>query len=469
MTESTANSEFAVDLFVIGGGSGGVRAARVAAQHGARVMLAEESRLGGTCVIRGCVPKKLYVYASRFADSFADAAGFGWTLSGTGHNFASLKASKDREIARLEQVYASNLQRVGVQSFAGRATLQAPQCVRLSDGRLITAKYVLIATGGQPSRPAGVPGIELTETSNDVFEWTTLPKQVLIVGGGYIGVEFACLLKRLGCAVTLIVRGEAILPRFDEDLRTELTVAMRAAGITVRTGTDVLAIRGQRGALAVQLSATDELQCECVLYATGRKPNTDGLGLAAVGALLDKSGGLIVDEFSKSNLRWLYAVGDVTNRVQLTPVAIREGHAFADTVFGNEPTPVDLGPIPTAVFSTPELGTVGLTEAQARSAHGDVKIFKTSFRAMKATLSGSSERVLMKLVVDPVSDRVLGVHILGEGAGEMIQLVAIAVRMGATKRDLDRTLAVHPTAAEELVTMRTLWQQPLANKGSQTS
>ncbi len=452
-------SDEQVDLFVIGGGSGGVRAARVAAQHGARVMLAEEHRLGGTCVIRGCVPKKLYVYASRFADELSDAAGFGWSAPAPAFDFAALHANKDREIARLEGVYASNLARVGVEIVAARATLRSAQRVALSDGREVSAKTILVATGGHPVRPDETPGIHLSETSNDLFEWSSLPDSVVLVGAGYVGVEFACMLRRMGCAVTLVLRGELVLPRFDDDLRAELTEAMRAAGITMLQDTTIASLEGRRGAIELTTVGGQRVLTERVVYATGRKPNTRGLGLTEAGVALDSEGGVIVDAFSRSNVPSIYAVGDVTNRVQLTPVAIREGQAFADTVYGSRPTPVDLGPIPTAVFSTPELGTVGLTEAAARKSH-DVLIYKSKFRSMKATLSGSSERTLMKLVVDRETDRVLGVHILGEGAGEMIQLVAIAVRMGATKRDFDSTLAVHPTAAEELVTMRTPWTPP---------
>ncbi|NBR10857.1 MAG: glutathione-disulfide reductase [Alphaproteobacteria bacterium] len=414
-------SSFDVDLFVIGGGSGGVRAARIAASYGAKVMLAEEYRMGGTCVIRGCVPKKLYVQASRFADDLEDARGFGWSIEDTHFDFANLKAAKDKEIARLEGLYRQTLEKNGVEIVAQRATLKAPHEVALVDGRVIRSRYVLIATGGAPSFPDATPGIALAEDSNTFFEWDSLPKSLAIVGAGYIGVEFACLLQRLGVQVTLITRRDLVLPKFDHDLRQGLHDAMNASGIKI---------------------------------ITGRKPNIKGLGLEALGVALDAQGGVKVDAYSKTNLDWLYAVGDVTNRVQLTPVAIREGHAFSDTVFGKRPTAVDLGPVPTAVFSTPEIGTCGLTEEEARKAH-DVVLYRTSFRPMKATLSGRAEKVMMKILVDKPSDKVLGVHILGEGAGEMIQLVGIAMRMGATKRDFDSTLAVHPTAAEELVTMRT--------------
>jgi glutathione reductase (NADPH) len=447
-------SSFDVDLFVIGGGSGGVRAARIAANYGAKVMLAESYRVGGTCVIRGCVPKKLYVYASRFADEFEDAAGFGWTLGEPHFDFGKLKAAKDKEIARLEGIYAQNLGKAGVEIVASRATLAGPNQVKLEDGRIISARYVLVATGGHPVKPDATPGIHLADDSNAFFEWDHLPKSVVIVGAGYIGVEFASLLQRLGSKVTLITRRNLVLPRFDEDLRKGLHEAMQHAGITILTDTDVERLDGRAGHINVTTLDGKAVEAERVIYAAGRKPHTQGLGLEALGVALDQDRGVIVDPYSKTNLDWLYAVGDVTNRLQLTPVAIREGHAFADTIFGKRPTAVDLGPIPTAVFSTPEIGTVGLTEEEARKSH-DVVLFRTGFRAMKATLSGSTERVMMKILVDKPTDKVLGVHIMGEGAGEMIQLLGIALRIGATKRDFDMTLAVHPTAAEELVTLRT--------------
>lgn len=445
---------FDVDLFVIGGGSGGVRAARIAASYGAKVMLAEDYRMGGTCVIRGCVPKKLYVQASRFADDLEDAAGFGWLLDEAHFDFVKLKAAKDKEIARLEGLYRQTLEKNGVEIVAQRATIKAQHEVVLADGRLIRARYVLVATGGTPSFPDATPGISLAEDSNSFFEWESLPKSLAIVGAGYIGVEFACLLHRLGVKVTLITRRDLVLPRFDHDLRAGLHDAMTARGIKIITGNDVEMISGHRGALSLQLHGEVVCDVERVIFATGRKPNTKNLGLESLGVVLDSQGGIIVDAYSKTNLDWLYAVGDVTNRVQLTPVAIREGHAFSDTVFGERPTAVELGPVPTAVFSTPEIGTCGLTEEEARKSH-DIVLYRTSFRPMKATLSGRAEKVMMKILVDQQSDKVLGVHILGEDAGEMIQLVGVAMRMGATKRDFDMTLAVHPTAAEELVTMRT--------------
>jgi glutathione reductase (NADPH) len=448
-------SAFDVDLFVIGGGSGGVRAARIAAGHGARVALAEEYRLGGTCVIRGCVPKKLYVYASRFADAFEDAAGFGWSPGEPGFDFPRLKAAKDREIDRLEAAYRAIVERSGARVLATRAVVEDANTVCLADGTRMTAGTILIATGAHPFLPDTIPGIGLAESSNDVFEWEALPRSVIVVGGGYIAVEFACALARMGSSVTVVIRRDKVLRGFDEDVRTALTEQMRLSGIRVLTETDVVAIDGHRGNLSATLMNGEGIAAERILYATGRLPNTGRLGLDRAGVALDPMGAVKVDAYSRSSVPSIYAVGDVTDRVNLTPVAIREGHAFADTVFGGKSVTVDHRLIPTAVFSTPEIGTVGLTEAQARAAHPEVVIFRTSFRPMKATLSGSHERTLMKLVVDGATDRVLGVHIVGEAAGEMIQCLGIAIRMGATKADFDATMAVHPTAAEELVTMRT--------------
>lgn len=446
---------FDCDLFVIGGGSGGVRAARIAAGYGAKVILAEESRMGGTCVIRGCVPKKLYVYASRFPQDFEDARGFGWTVDRATFDFATLKAAKDKEISRLENAYRGTLQRAGVETRDGRATLIGPHEVALSDGSQFSAKTILVATGGRPFLPEATPGIHLADTSDDFFEWTTLPSSVIVVGSGYIGVEFACLLNGLGVKTTLMFRSAKPLPHFDEDLRDHLMKALEAQGITVEANNEIARIDGHRGALAADLKDGRALSAERIIYASGRIPNTKGLGLETAGILTGSRGEIPVDELSHTGVASIYAVGDVTDRIALTPVAIREGHAFADTVFGGKRIAVAHGAVPTAVFTTPEIGTAGLTEAQARAAYKKVTIYKTDFRPMRATLSGSSERTFMKIIVDGETDRVLGVHIMGEAAGEMIQLVGIALHMGATKTDFDATMAVHPTAAEELVTMRT--------------
>jgi glutathione reductase (NADPH) len=445
-----------VDLFVIGGGSGGVRAARIAAGYGAKVMLAEESRVGGTCVIRGCVPKKLYVLASRFGDEMEDAAGFGWDLQPPAFDFSILKVQKDREIERLEKAYRANLQRSNVEIVDSRAELVGPHTVALiSQNNHISAKHILIATGARPHMPDEIEGIVQAESSDDFFNWDHLPRSVVIVGAGYIGVEFACLLQRLGVKVTLVIRRDKVLPRFDEDVRTALTDAMRQQGIEMKTMTSVARIAGERGRLVVGLHDGSSIACERIVFATGRLPNVKGLGLEKAGVQTGKNGAICVDADSATNIPSIHAVGDVTDRVALTPVAIREGHAFADTYFGNKPARASHDMIATAVFSTPEVGTVGLTESEARARYSNVVIYRTDFRPMKATLSGRTDRVLMKLVVDGDTDRMLGVHILGEASGEMIQCLGIAMRMGATKQDFDMTMAVHPTAAEELVTMRT--------------
>ncbi|MDE2149118.1 MAG: glutathione-disulfide reductase [Gammaproteobacteria bacterium] len=450
-----AGREFDYDLFVIGGGSGGVRAARVAAGHGARVGIAEEYRFGGTCVIRGCVPKKLLVYASRFADEFEDAAGFGWSVGEPRFNWPGLIAAKDREIARLESVYRDNLQKAGVALHSTRAILRDAHTVHLpSEQRDVSAEKILIATGGQPVLDRRIPGIEHAITSNEIFHLERLPERIAVVGGGYIALEFACLLQGLGSAVTLVYRGEEILRGFDGDLRRHLHRALSARGVDVRVRSNVTRIdRGPRG-LECELGDGTTLLADQVLYAIGRDPNTAGLGLEHAGVELGWNGHVVVDEYSRSSAPHIFAVGDVTDRVALTPVAIREGHAFADTEFGGRSAPVDHELIPTAVFTTPELGTVGLTETAARERCRAVDIYCSVFRPLKATLSGRNEPALVKLVVDADSGRVLGVHLLGPDAAEMIQLAAIPLRMGATKADFDATMAVHPTLAEELVTMR---------------
>jgi glutathione reductase (NADPH) len=442
------------DLFVIGAGSGGVRAARIAASHGARVAIAEEFRIGGTCVIRGCVPKKLFVLASRFADEFRDAAGFGWTVPEASFSWKALVAAKDKEIARLESAYAANLRKSGVAILPLRAELDGEQAVRLADGRSVSAGKVLIATGGRPAKPH-VPGVELTITSNEVFHLESLPEAMMIVGGGYIAVEFACLMQRLGVQVTLVYRGDMILRGFDDDVRLSLTEAMARAGIEVMTRVDLVRIERAGDLRRVTLTNGEAREVGEVMVATGRRPNTAGLGLERAGVEVNTAGAVVVDEHSKSTAEHVWAVGDVTNRINLTPVAIREGHAFADSVFGGKPWAADHRDVASAVFSTPEVGMVGLTEEVARAEHsGGIDVYKTSFRGMKATLSGSGDRVLMKLVVDKKTDRILGIHVVGEGAGEMAQLLAITVKMGATKADFDATMPVHPTAAEELVTLR---------------
>jgi glutathione reductase (NADPH) len=444
-----------VDLFVIGAGSGGVRAARIAAGYGARVMIAEEYRVGGTCVIRGCVPKKLLVYASRFGDAFEDAAGFGWTTAAPAFDWATLIANKDREIARLEAAYMATLGKAGVEIVKSRAVLEDARTVRLeATGERIRAEHVLIATGATPSLGPAIPGLEHVISSNEALHLDALPARVLVQGGSYIAVEFASIFAGLGSQVTLVYRGDNILRGFDDEVRRHLRAELEKRGIHVITGNTVAAVEPCGKHWTAHLSGGLQVAADAVMFAIGRPPNVRGLGLETVGVEIAPNGGIAVDDYSQTSVPGIWAVGDVTNRINLTPVAIREGHAFADTVFGGKPTKVDHTNVPTAVFSEPEVGVVGLTEAQALAELGDVDVYHTSFRPMKATLSGRDTTILLKLLVDAATDRVVGCHIVGEGAGEMIQLVGIAVRMGATKADFDATMAVHPTAAEELVTMR---------------
>jgi glutathione reductase (NADPH) len=444
-----------VDLFVIGAGSGGVRAARISSGYGARVMIAEEYRVGGTCVIRGCVPKKLLVYASRFADEFEDAAGFGWTVPEPKFDWATLIANKDKEIDRLERAYTANLDRAKVKIVKSRAVLLDPHTVKLSaTGETVRAKHILIATGGAPSMGKDIEGHEHVISSNEAFHLKELPRRILIQGGGYIAVEFAGIFNGLGSEVTLVYRGDNILRGFDDEVRAHLRTELEKRGIGIVTKAIVEGIEKVNGGLDVELSDHQEVVVDRVMFATGRRPNVKGLGLEVAGVKLGQAGAVAVNEYSQTNVPHIYAVGDVTDRVALTPVAIREGHAFADTVFGKKPTPVDHTNVPTAVFSEPEVGVIGLTEAQACQQLAKVDIYKATFRSMKATLSGRDTRTFMKLVVDGITDRLVGAHIVGSDAGEMIQLIGIAVKMRATKADFDATMAVHPTAAEELVTMR---------------
>ena len=455
-------SQYDYDLFVIGAGSGGVRAARISANHGARVAIAEEYRIGGTCVIRGCVPKKLLVYAARFHGEFEDAKGFGWTLGAQDFSWPALIANKDKEIDRLEKAYRANLERSKVEIVASRAVIEGPNTVRLvKPDRVVTAKYILVATGGWPVMPS-VPGVEHAISSNEAFHLPVLPKSIVIVGGGYIALEFAGIFNGLGVATTVVYRGEKILRGFDEDLRDDLTAALRKRGITIATGATPEKIEKHATGLTIHLTNGERLETGAIMYATGRAPNTKGLGLEKARVALGDRGEVKVDASSRSSVPSIYAVGDVTDRSNLTPVAIREGHAFADSVFGGKPWEADHQMIPTAVFSEPEVGTVGLSEAEARTRLGPVDIYKTRFRPMKYTLSGRDERMLMKLVVQQSTQKVVGCHILGPDAAEMVQAVAIAMRMGATKADFDRTMALHPSAAEELVTLREKWVPPAA-------
>jgi len=446
------------DLFVIGGGSGGVRAARIAANLGARVVIAESDRYGGTCVIRGCVPKKLLVYASHYAQQFADAAGFGWCVPPATFSWPKLIAAKDAEISKLSVMYEKNLLAAGVQVLQGAARVLDAHTVEVN-GQHIRAEHILVATGGTPFLPT-LPGIEHAITSNEVFHLPAQPKRVLIVGGGYIAAEFVGIFHGLGSAVTLAYRGEQILRGFDDDLRSHLHGEMVQQGVRILLHTDVTCIEKRADAsLQVSLrSAEDpgELQdsFDAVLYATGRIPNTQGLGLAQAGVALDKADGVIVDTYGHSNVPSIHAVGDVTHRIALTPVAIREGAALAHTLFGRAPVAADLTTVPSAVFSQPQMGTVGLTEAQALAQCAQIDIYRANFRALGRGLTGSKARTLVKLVVDSASQRVLGAHMVGDDAAEIIQSLAVAIRMGATKADFDATVALHPTSAEEFVTLK---------------
>src|SRR5215475_3622557 len=449
-------AEFDVDLFVIGGGSGGVRAARIAASHGARVMIAEEYRMGGTCVIRGCVPKKLFVIGSHVRQELADAKGFGWTITNATFDWPTLIANKDREIARLEAAYTANVEKSGARIVKTRAVFENAHTLRLATGETVGAKYVLIATGGAPNHGRMIPGIEHVISSNEAFHLPELPRRIVIQGGGYIALEFACIFAGFGSDVTVVYRGDNILRGFDDDVRAHVRSEMEKQGITILTGCTVTKVDRHGDDFTTHLSNGSSIASDKVMFAIGRHPNVANLGLEKAGVAINpNNGGIAVDHFSRSSVPNIYATGDVTHRHNLTPVAIREGHAFADSVFGKKPVEVDHSSIPTAVFSQPEVGTVGLTEAEARAKYSHVDIYKADFRPIKATMSGRDTRVLMKLVVDGTTDRVLGCHIVGDAAAETIQAVAIAVKMKATKADFDATMALHPTAAEELVTMRT--------------
>ncbi|MEM7240858.1 MAG: glutathione-disulfide reductase [Pseudomonadota bacterium] len=441
------------DLFVIGAGSGGVRAARVAAQNGAKVALAEEYRYGGTCVIRGCVPKKLMVYASEFSESFEDAAGYGWTVGDVSFDWETFKSAKDKEIDRLEGIYQNILDSNDVTHFHQRATLKDAHTVVLADGQEITAETLVIATGGHPFVP-DIEGADYVMTSNEVMDMPVLPKRILVVGGGYIACEFACIFNGMGAEVTQFYRGAQILRGFDEEVQGFVAEEMCAKGVAIHTGTDIKKIEKTADGLHVTCTHAGDYEVDAVVYATGRNPNTSGIGLENVGVELGRRGEIIVDAYSRTNIDNIYALGDVTNRVNLTPVAIHEAMCFVETVYKNNPTAPDHELIPTAVFTQPEIGTVGMTEEAARDQE-PIEVYVASFRPMKVILAGRDEKMLMKLIVAKGSQKVLGVHIVGHGAGEMIQLVGIAVKMGATKADFDRTMAVHPVAAEELVTMST--------------
>lgn len=454
-------TDFDYDLFVIGAGSGGVRAARMSASHGAKVVVAEEYRVGGTCVIRGCVPKKLFVYASQFHEEFEDAAGFGWTVPKATFDWATLRDNKDKEIDRLNAIYIRNLKNSGVEIIDSRAVLKDAHTAHLvGEDRDVTADKILIATGATPNGHEGLPGVEYTISSNEAFHLDELPKSIIVEGGGYIAVEFAGIFNGLGIDTTLLYRGEEILRGFDHDLRVTLHQEMEKKGIRIITGSVFTSIEKTASGYSAHLSNGEVIETGLVMLAIGRSPNTDSLGLEDVGVSVGKKGEILVDKFSRTNVENIYAVGDVTDRANLTPVAIREGAAFAETVFNNNPVAVDHTNIPTAVFSQPEVGTVGLSEEDARAKYGELDIYKSSYRAMKHTLSGRDEMTLMKIIVDAATDKVVGCHILGPHSGELIQAIGIAVVMGATKAQFDMTVAVHPTAAEELVTMKEKWVAP---------
>ena len=443
------------DLFVIGAGSGGVRAARLAAQSGARVAIAEEHRVGGTCVIRGCIPKKFMVYASEFSASFKAAEGYGWTVGKPTFDWEKFLAAKDIEIARLSGLYVRNLNNAGVEIVHSRAELTDAHTVAFKgDGKTVTADKLLIATGGWPTLPADLPGIEHAITSHEAFHLVELPKRILIVGGGYIAVEFAGIFNGLGVETTLLYRGANILRGFDDDVRTHLAGELERRGIKVILGCYHTALERTAGGITSRLTNGHTVETDVAMFATGRAPNTSGLGLEAAGVAVNERGAVVVDAFSKTNVDTIWAIGDVTDRINLTPVAIREAAAFVDTVFHDKPTSFDHQDVASAVFSQPPVGSVGLSEADARRGGRKIDIYRSAFRPMKATFYGGEEHVLMKLVVEADTGRIRGCHVVGADAPEIIQMAAIAIKMGVTKHQWDQTCAVHPTAAEELVTMK---------------
>ena len=442
------------DLFVIGAGSGGVRASRVSAAYGAKVAVAEEHRVGGTCVIRGCVPKKLLVYGSHFAEELQDAAHYGWTVEGMKFDWGTLRDTVLRDVDRLNGLYEQTLENNKVERFLERAIITGPHSVKLASGREITAKVILVAVGAWPVLPE-FPGVEHCITSNEVFHLPKLPRRIVIQGAGYIAMEFAGIFNALGSDVTVVNRSDAILRGYDETLRDRLLQITMARGITYRFNCPVTeVVKLDSGCLSITVGKHDPIEVDAVLIATGRRPNTDGLGLENAGIELGPKGEIPVDEYNRTACESIYAVGDVTDRVQLTPVAIREGQAFADTVFGGNPRTIGYDCIPSAVFSQPPLAGVGLTEGQARQKYGNVKVFTSDFRPMKNVFAERHERGLYKLVVDANTDKVLGVHLIGPEAPEILQAAAIAVRAGLTKADFDATVALHPSMAEELVLMR---------------
>ena len=449
------NRDYDYDLFTIGAGSGGVRASRVAAAHGAKVALAEEHRVGGTCVIRGCVPKKMLVYGAHFAEDLEDAKAFGWTLDNPKFDWATLRDNVLKDVDRLNGLYTETLENHGVEVILERAELTGPHEITLASGRKVTAKHILVATGARPHVP-DCPGSELGITSNEAFHLDALPPRILIAGGGYIANEFAGIFNEFGSHVTIINRSDVLLRGYDESLRDRLLQISTMKGIDFRFHAEFRGIEEtEDGCLKVSMTNHDDLIVDCVLFATGRVPNTEGLGLDKAGVKLGERGEIVVDRFSKTNVDHIYAVGDVTDRVQLTPVAIREGQAFADSVFGKgDPVAVDHSCIPAAVFSHPPLAGVGLTEGEARNKYGSVRVYQSDFRPMKNVLAGRNERSLYKMICDEDSGKILGIHIIGPEAAEIMQAAAVAVKAGLTKADFDATVAIHPTMAEELVLLK---------------
>ncbi|HSV28269.1 MAG TPA: glutathione-disulfide reductase [Candidatus Omnitrophota bacterium] len=445
-------AKYDFDLFVLGAGSGGVRASRLASQLGVSVAVAEESRVGGTCVMRGCVPKKLLVYGAHFAEDIADSAGFGWTIENVSFDWARLIAAKNAELNRLEAVYNRILRDNGVHLVEGRGRLLDPHTVEVAGARY-TADRILVATGGRPVLP-NVPGIEHAITSNEALDLMQLPERMVIVGGGYIAVEFAGIFNALGVKVTQILRGDTVLRGFDQDIRATLAEEMVAKGIDLRTETNVRSIEKAGRGYSLRLSGDETLETDLVMYATGRRPNTDGLGLVEAGVELNRSGAVVVDEYSRSSVDNIYAVGDVTDRMNLTPVALAEARALVNTLYLDKPMTMDYDTIPTAVFSMPPVGTVGLAEHEARARGLEIDVYLSRFKPMRNTLAGRDERTMMKMIVDRASDRVLGIHMVGPDAAEITQGFGVALKCGATKAQLDATIGIHPTAAEELVTMR---------------
>ena len=447
-------SEFDYDLFVIGAGSGGVRASRIAASHGARVAVAEEYRVGGTCVIRGCVPKKLLVYGSHFAEDLADARRFGWDTTGATFDWPTLRDNVAAEVDRLEGLYGQTFANNKVEVFHERAVITGSNSVKLASGRDISAAYILVATGAWPTIP-DVPGADLGITSNEVFHLPKLPKRAVIAGAGYIANEFAGIFNELGVEVTLVTRGDKMLRVYDQEIVEKLIGISRDKGIDIRMNFPFKGAAKQGdGSILIDGGDAGVIETDLLMWAVGRVPNTGGMGLEAAGVALAKDGAVIVGDDNRTNIPSIYAVGDVTNRVQLTPVAIREGHAFADTVFGGNPRTIDYSCIPTAVFSNPPIAGVGMTEEEARSKLDDVKVYRSDFRAMKNVLAGRDERALYKMIVDGKSDRVVGLHLIGPDSGEILQAAAIAVKAGLTKQGFDDTVALHPSMAEELVLMK---------------